>query len=103
MNKTDLYQRFLEGCNRGHDRKEPFVWRMEKLRSLVKVKQKQGNKETFTDIVSIFGIEPTPYFPKVKGGRNERKGRKDGTISDSETPDGCIHSFSSEQANSLRL
>ncbi len=40
----------------------------------VKIKAKQSNKETFTDIGMSTGIEPTPYFPKVKNADvNERK------------------------------
>ncbi len=72
-----MYQRFLEGMWR-HDQKGAFfVWRIRKTVSLtVKIKEKQSNKETLTDIVCVHvGIEPTPYFPKVKNVRTERTQR----------------------------
>ena len=62
----------------------------EKLLALQsKLKQKQSNKETFTDIVCVHvGIEPTPYFPKVKNAKDE-----DGNDKRSETQSGWMYSF----------
>ncbi len=45
-----------------------------------KLKQKQKYKETFTDIVCVHvGIEPSPYFLKVKNADGTNAKDEDGT------------------------
>lgn len=68
---------------------------MEKLHALQsKLKQKQSNKELFTDVVVVHvGIEPTAYYPKMKNADGSNVKDEDGNDKRSETQAGWMYSF----------
>ncbi len=104
MNQHELKQTcirgFLKACE---DMTRKGLWRGKETGNYSQIKAKQSNR--ILDIVCVHvGIEPTPLLPKKWRIRTNERKDEDGNDKRSETQsDGCIHSFSSERANSLRL
>ena len=86
---------FLKACEGMTERSLFYMANKEKLLALQsKLKEKQSNKETFTDIVCVHvGIEPAAYFPKVKNADGTNAKDEDGNDKRSETQFGWMYSF----------